>query len=148
MFKKSQFGIVFNSIFSLIFSVALTLFVQLQSGRFTFNSFMMGLVPAFAINFVLGSYIPILKIGNLFARLFIKDEKNPLFYFFRMFAIVLIMTSLMSFLVMFSEMGFTPVLLFAFGGSFLPTFLYAYVVAVTLFPFLLKITMNLCTREG
>lgn len=25
MFKKSQFGIVFNSIFSLIFSVALTL---------------------------------------------------------------------------------------------------------------------------
>lgn len=148
MFKKSQFGIVFNSVFSLSFSVALTLFIQLRGGALTFNSFMMGLVPAFAVNFVLGSYIPILKIGNLFAGIFIKDEKNPLFYFFRMFAIVLIMTCLMSFLLMFSEMGFTQALLIAFGTSFLPTFLYAYAVAVILFPFLLKITMSLCTKEG
>lgn len=148
MFKKSQFGIVFNSVFSIAFSVALTLFIQLRNGGLTFNSFMMGLVPAFAINFVLGSYIPVLKIGNLFAGLFIKDEKNPLFYFFRMFAIVLIMTSLMSFLVMFSEMGFTPVFLIAFVTSFLPTFLYAYVVGVIMFPILLKITTSLCTKEG
>lgn len=148
MFKKTQFGIVFNSIFSLVFSVALTVFVQFRNGGLTFNGFMMGLVPAFAINFVLGSYIPVLKIGNLFAGLFIKNERNPLFYFLRMFAIVFIMTSLMSFLVMFSEMGFTPVLLIAFGTSFLPTFLYAYVVGVILFPFLLKMTMKLCTKEG
>jgi hypothetical protein len=35
-------------------------------------------------------------VGNAFAGIFIKDEKNPA-YFFRMFAIVIIMTALMNF---------------------------------------------------
>lgn len=148
MFKKSQFGIVFNTIFSVAFSIALTLFVQFMNGRLTFESFATGLIPAFAINFVLGTYIPLLKVGNAFASIFIKDEKNPAYYFFRMFAIVIIMTALMSFLVMFSEMGFTPILLITFAASFSVIFLYAYIVGVIIFPFLMKFTINLCTKEG
>lgn len=148
MFKKSQFGIVFNSVFSLVFSSALTLYVQLTQHRLSFNNFMTGLVVAYAINFVLGSYIPLLKMGNAFAGIFLKDEKNPLFYLLRMLAIVVVMTAFMSFLVMFTEMGFTPVLLPAFVGSLPLTLLYAYVVAVIVFPFLLKLTMALCTKEG
>lgn len=148
MFKKSQFGIVFNTIFSIVFSAALTLFVKFMNNGLTFESFVTGLIPSFAINFVLGTYIPLLKVGNAFAGIFIKDEKNPVFYFLRMFIIVLIMTALMSFLVMFIEMGFTPILPVAFVSSFPMTFLYAYIVGLIIFPFLLRFTMSLCTKEG
>ena len=148
MFKKSDFGIVFNTIFSFVFSAALTLFVKFMNGGLSFESFLTGLIPAFAINFVLGTYIPLLKVGNAFASIFIKDEKNPAFYFLRMLAIVIIMTALMSFLVMFSEMGFAPTLPIAFVSSFPATFLYAYVVGLIIFPLLLKLTMALCTKEG
>lgn len=146
MFRKEQFGIVFNTIFSIVFSAALTLFIKLMSGQLTFETFLMGLVPSFAINFVLGTFIPLVKVGNAFAGIFIKNEKNPVFYLLRMFAIVLIMTAAMSILVMFSEMGFTMALLMAFIGSFPGTFLYAYVVGVIVFPFLLKATQALCNK--
>ncbi|MCD7954150.1 MAG: hypothetical protein LUG93_00025 [Lachnospiraceae bacterium] len=148
MFKKSDFGIVFNTLFSLAFAAALTLFVKYTGGSLTFESFCMGLVPAFAINFTLGSYIPLLKVGNVFAGLFVKDEKHPAFYFLRMLAIVVIMTILMSFLCMFYEMGFNPALPIAFLASLPLTLVYAYVVACIIFPFLLKATQALCAKEG
>ncbi len=144
MFKKEQFGIVFNTIFSVVFSAALTLFIKHMSGQLTFETFLMGLVPSFAINFVLGTFIPLVKVGNAFAGIFIKNEKNPIFYLLRMFAIVLIMTASMSFLVMFSEMGFTMALPMAFLASFPGTFLYAYIVGVLVFPVLLKAAQALC----
>lgn len=146
MFKKSQFGIVFNTIFSIVFSAALTLYVKYTQNILSIESFVTGLVPSFAINFVLGSYIPLVKVGNGFAGIFIKNEKNPVFYFLRMLAIVFIMTAAMSFLVMFSEMGFKMELLFAFGFSFPMTFLYAYIIGCVVFPFLLKAAMALCSK--
>lgn len=146
MFKKEQFGIVFNTIFSIVFSAALTFFVKMMNHQLTFETFLMGLVPSFAINFVLGTYIPLVKVGNAFAGLFVKNEKSPLFYFLRMFIIVLIMTAAMSFLIMFSEMGFRKALIFAFVGSFPLTFLYAYIVGIVVFPFLMKATTALCSR--
>ena len=118
-----------------------------MNGQLTFETFLMGFVPSFAINFVLGSYIPLVKVGNAFAGIFIKDEKNPVFYFLRIFMIVLIMTAAMSFLVMFSEMGFTKVLLVAFIASFPATFVFAYIVGVVVFPFLFKMTQTLCVKE-
>lgn len=148
MFKKSDFGIVFNTLFSLAFAAALTLFVKYTNGVLTFETFCMGLVPGFAINFTLGSYIPVVKVGNAFASLFVKDEKHPAFYFLRMLAIVVIMTILMSFLCMFYEMGFNPALPIAFVSSLPLTLVYAYVVACIIFPFLLKATQALCAKEG
>ena len=148
MFKKSQFGIVFNTVFSLVFSAALTLFIKAVQGNLSFNSFCMGMVPAFGINFTLGSYIPLVKVGNAFASRFVKDENSKVFYFLRMLAIVFIMTALMSFLLMFSEMGFRRELIFAFLGSVPMTFLFAYVVGCAVFPLLFGLTVNLCSKEG
>lgn len=147
MFKREQFGIVFNSIFAIVFSVALTFFVKFMNGQLTFESFAMGFVTSYGINFVLGSYIPLLKIGNAFAGIFVKNEKSIVFYFLRMFMIVLIMAALMSILVMFTEMGFTMTLIFAFIGSFPMVFLFAYVVGLVTFPFVLKATMTLCSKN-
>ena len=147
MFKRQQFGIVFNTLFSLVFGGAMTFFALFARGNLSLASFIVGLVPAYAINFTLGSYIPLLAVGNAFAGIFIKNEDSKIFYLLRMLAIVFIMTAAMSFLVMFSQMGFAPELLPAFVMSFPATFAFAYVVAVCVFPFLLKATMGLCTKE-
>jgi len=100
MFTKDKFGIVFNTLFSL-----------------------------------------------MFASLFIKNPESKLFIALRILAIVVIMTAAMSFLVMFSQMGFTKMFLVAFAKSLLPSLAFAYVVALICFPFLLKLTIKLCSKE-
>lgn len=147
MFQKKQFGIVFNTIFSIAFSAALTLFVKCVNGQMTLETFLMGFVPSFSINFVLGSFIPLVKIGNIFAGFFVKNENSSMFYLLRMFMIVLIMTAVMSFLVMFSEIGFQKILIFAFLSSFPKTFVFAYCVGVCIFPLLLQLTQMLCSKD-
>ena len=101
MFRKEQFGFVFNTIFSIFFSFVLTFFILWRQGTLTGESLVTGFVNAFAINFTLGSFVPLLKVGNAFAGLFVKNEKSFGFYLLRMFMIVLIMTAGMSFFMMF-----------------------------------------------
>lgn len=149
MFKRSSFDLVFNTLFSIVFAVALTGFIQVtQKGGMTFESLLMGGLPAFAFSFVLGAYIPLVKVGSAFAAIFVKNEKSPVFYFLRLFAIVFIMTACMSLLMMFTEIGFKMDLIFAFIFSFPLTFVFAYAVACIVFPFLLKATIALCSKEG
>ncbi len=147
MFRKDQFGIVFNSLFSLVFAAAMTAFSLFMRNALSFSAFITGLVPAFAINFVLGSYIPLVKIGNAFAGLFTKKENSPVFYLLRILAIVVIMTVSMCFLVLFSAMGPSKEMLFAFLGSIPFSLLFAYPFAAIIFPFLFKLTGRLCSRS-
>ena len=146
MFRRDQFGIVFNTIFSIFFSLVLTAFILFRQGALGVESLCTGFVSAFGVNFTLGSYIPLVKVGNAFASRFVKEEKSIGFYLLRMFMIVLIMTAGMSFLMMFIEMGFSPALLPAFLFSFLPTFAFAYAAGALCFPLLLKITQSLCVK--
>ena len=146
MFRKEQFGFVFNTIFSIFFSFVLTFFILWRQGTLTGESLVTGFVNAFAINFTLGSFVPLLKVGNAFAGLFVKNEKSFGFYLLRMFMIVLIMTAGMSFFMMFIEMGFSADFLPAFLFSIPLTLVFAYVVACLCFPLLLKLTMSLCSK--
>lgn len=146
MFRRDQFGFVFNTVFSIFFGLALTAFSLFAQGKLNIGTLIPGFVCAFAVNFTLGSFIPLVKVGNAFAGLFVKNEKSIVFYLLRIFMIVLIMTACMSFLMMFIEMGFSPALLPAFFGSFLPTFAFAYVIAALCFPLLLKLTQALCSK--
>ncbi len=146
MFCKNQFGIVFNTLFSFAFALLLTAFALFQQGALTPGTLIMGFIPAFGISFTLGSYIPLVEIGSRFAGIFLKDEKHPVFYLLRLLAIAFVMTASMSFLVMFSQMGFTMDFLMAFLFSFPATFLFAYVVAVIIFPFLFSLTSRWCVK--
>ena len=146
MFRRDQFGFVFNTVFSIFFALVLTAFSLFMQGKLNAESLITGFVCAFAINFTLGSFIPLVKVGNAFASLFTKNEKSIVFYLLRMFAIVFIMTVGMSFLMMFIAMGFSPALLPAFFSSLPVTFLFAYVVASLCFPLLLKLTQALCVK--
>ena len=147
MFRKDQFGIVFNTIFSIFFSLVITAFILFRQDALGAESLATGFVSAFAVNFTLGSFIPLVKVGNAFASLFTKNEKSIIFYLLRMFMIVLIMTAGMSFIMMFLEMGFSAQLLPAFVFSLPVTFAFAYVVAALCFPLLLKLTQALCSKS-
>lgn len=146
MFRRDQFGIVFNSVFALYFGGLLTAFSLFGQGNLSFENLCKGFVSAYAINFTIGSYVPLVKIGDAFARLFAKNEKSLLFYLLRMFMIVLIMTACMSFLMLFINLGFSPMLFPAFFGSFLPSLAFAYVIGVLGFPLLFKLTQSLCSK--
>ena len=146
MFRRDQFGFVFNTIFSIFFSLVLTAFIQFQQHALSLGTLVPGFVSAFAVNFTLGSFIPLVKVGSAFASIFTKNEKSIVFYLLRMFMIVLIMTAGMSFIMMFIEMGFSGELLPAFIFSFLPTFAFAYCAGALCFPLLLKLTQSLCVK--
>ena len=146
MFRRDQFGLIFNTLFSILFGFSLTAFSQVMQGVATPEKLFTGFIVAFAINFTLGSYIPLVKVGGAFASRFVKDENSLPFNLLRILAIVFIMTACMSFLMMLVEMGFSPELLPAFIFSFPLTFVFAYVVAVICFPLLLKLTQNLCVK--
>ena len=146
MFRRDQFGFVFNTIFSIFFSLVLTAFIQFRQGVLTPGNLVTGFVQAFAVNFTIGSFVPLVKVGNAFAHLFVKDENSFVFYLLRMFMIVLIMTAGMSFIMMFIEMGFSSAFLPAFIFSLPLTLLFAYIVGCVCFPFLLKFTQSLCVK--
>ena len=146
MFRRDQFGVVFNTVFSIFFSLVLTAFIQFRQGSLGFEHLVTGFVSSFAVNFTLGTFIPLVKVGNSFAAVFVKNEKSIVFYLLRMFMIVLIMTAGMSFFMMFIEMGFSPIFLPAFFASLPITFVFAYIVGAACFPLLLKLTQAMCTK--
>ena len=146
MFRKNQFGLVFNTVFSVFFSLILTAFIQFRQGSLGFEHLVTGFVSAFAVNFTLGTFIPLVKVGNAFASAFVKNENSIAFYLLRMFMIVLIMTVGMSFFMMFIEMGFSPIFLPAFFASLPLTFAFAYIVGAACCPLLLKLTQAMCSK--
>lgn len=147
MLKKDKFEIVFNTLFAIILSAALTIFIQVVNSTLSFENFLIGFTPSFAINFSLETYINLLSMGNAFARLFIKNEKNFAFHLLRIFAIVFIMAAVMSFLCMFIEMGFASVFLITWVTAFPMIFIVAYIIALIFFPIIMKSSLAICSKE-
>lgn len=147
MLKKDKFEIIFNTLFAIALSGILTLFIQAVNGRLSLESFLIGFIPSYAINFTLETYVPLLPMGNAFAGIFLKNEKSPVFHLLRIFIIVLVMAAVMSFLCMFIEMGFLPVFLSTWAKAFPMIFVVAYLTALICFPLILKSTMAICSRD-
>lgn len=57
------------------------------------------------------------------------------------------MASVISFLRMFIEMGFLPLFLSTWVNAFPMIFVVAYLVVLICFPFILKRTMSICSKE-
>lgn len=147
MFRKSRFGLVFNTVFSLVFSLLITIFTKSLSHSLTPDSAVTGFLQGFAVNFTIGSFLNLPGIGRSFARIFIRNEKNPLFYLLQMAAIVFVVCTLMCFFMIFIETGFSSDFWKIYFSSLPAVFCFAYVAASLLFPFLLKLTSFLCSKD-
>ena len=159
MFRKDQFGIVFNTIFALVFAIVLPIYIDSTNMlRMTGSIQMIPLLQTiskdfiigFAISFTIGTYIDLKAMGDAFARLLgLKNEKSLPFHLVRLLCIVFVMVFIMSLSMMFISAGYTMpagAFFMAYLMSFPLTFVVAYIVAFITFGFGLPLTMALCTK--
>ena len=111
MFRKDQFGIVFNTIFAIMFAIFLPMYITgsnmyREMGMVLwgplFQQLTLDFIPAFAVTFAIGTYIDLKAMGDGFARLCgVKNENGLLFHILRVASITFVMTFLMSLIMMF-----------------------------------------------
>lgn len=149
MFRKDQFGVVFNTIFAIMFAICLPIFIDWRNGMLGIERFCQNFIPAFAVTFAIGTYIDLKAMGDGFARFCrVKNENGLLFHILRVASITFVMTFLMSLIMMFLDIGFAmgPFFFVAFLTSFPLTFVFALVVAFVTFAIGMPLTMALCSK--
>ena len=130
MFRKDQFGIVFNTIFAIMFAImfAIILPIYIDSVNMLRMAGSIQIIPllqtvskdfviGFGVSFTIGTYIDLKAMGDAFARLVgLKNEKSLPFHLVRLASIVFVMVVLMSLIMMFVSAGYTmPVGAFFMG---------------------------------
>lgn len=149
MFRRDQFGVVFNTIFYLMFAIFLTLFMGWRNNVLSLEQFCKDFIPGFTVAFAIGTYIDLKAMGDSFARRCgVKNESGPLFHVLRVASITFVMTALMSLSMMFLAVGFSlgPIFFLAYITSLPLTYLVALVVAFVTFAIGMPLTMALCTK--
>ena len=107
MCKKSKFPLVFNIFLAFFITLVVTIFVKAGEGALTPESFIIGMIQGFCLNMTLETIIDLPAMGNKFVRaLGVKKMEGPAAYFLRLLAIVFVIVLLISFLLMFCEIGF------------------------------------------
>ena len=125
MFRKDQFGIVFNTIFSLMFAIFLPLYIDgsnmfREAGAILWGPLVQQLtkdfIPGFAVAFAIGTYIDLKAMGDGFARLCgVKNENGLLFHILRVASITFVMAVLMSLALTYVVALVVAFITFAFG---------------------------------
>ena len=137
MCKKSKFPLVFNIFLAFFITLVVTIFVKAGEG-------------ALCLNMTLETIIDLPAMGNKFVRaLGVKKMEGPAAYFLRLLAIVFVIVLLMSFLLMFCEIGFAMGAgFFGFWITKVPAiFVVAYITAAIVFIPSMKATAVICSRE-
>ena len=145
MCKKSKFPLVFNIFLAFFITLVVTIFVKAGEGALTPESFIIGMIQGFCLNMTLETIM-----GNKFVRaLGVKKMEGPAAYFLRLLAIVFVIVLLMSFLLMFCEIGFAMGAgFFGFWITKVPAiFVVAYIPAAIVFIPSMKATAVICSRE-
>ena len=159
MFRKDQFGIVFNTIFAIMFAIFLPLYIGgsnmfREAGAIFWGPLIQqdakDFIAGFAVAVAIGTYNDLKGMGDGFARLCgVKNENGLLFHILRVASITFVMAVLMSLIMMFISVGYTmPVGAFfmAYLMSFPMTYVVALVVAFITFAIGMPITMALCQK--
>lgn len=148
MFKKTSFPVVFNFWLALVIGIIMTITSKLLSQQLSFESVVVGSFSGFFVCMAWEFMIDLPGFGNFFVKKFnLKMDSTPA-YFVRIFFIALLLVIIMSFCMMFIEMGFG---LFAnlnlWAMAILPMLVVAYVSVLILFKPLLALTGMMCTKD-
>ena len=145
MCKKSKFPLVFNIFLAFFITLVVTIFVKAGEG-----ALIIGMIQGFCLNMTLETIIDLPAMGNKFVRaLGVKKMEGPAAYFLRLLAIVFVIVLLMSFLLMFCEIGFAMGAgFFGFWITKVPAiFVVAYITAAIVFIPSMKATAVICSRD-
>lgn len=149
MFRKDQFGLVFNTIFCIMFAIFIPLFMEWRNGALRPENFCKDFITGFAVALAVATYIDLKAMGDAFARKCgVKNENGLLFHILRVVSITFVMTLFMTVIMTFLAVGFSlgPVFFLACLGSFPATFAVALVVAFVTFAFGIRLTAALCVK--
>ncbi len=149
MFRKDQFGLVFNTIFCLMFAIFIPLFMEWQNGVLGLEAFCKDFIPGFTVALTVATYIDLKAMGDSFARKCgVKNENSLLFHILRVASITFVMTAIMTVVMTFLAVGFSlgPVFFLVCLKTFPAVYAVALVVAFITFAFGMKLTAALCVK--
>ena len=149
MCKKSRFPVVFNVILAFFITLTVTIFTLAAAGNLTMPALVVGMIQGFALNLTLETLIDLPAFGNFFVQRLHLNPESLAGYLVRVLFIVLLLVVLMSFILMFCELGF------ALGAAFfgvwvarLPAiFVVAYITAVIVVAPSMKAAQALCVKD-
>ena len=148
MFKKTSFPVVFNFWLALIIGIIMTIVSKLLSNQLSLESVIVGSFSGFFVCLAWEFLIDLPGFGNFFVKKFgLKMDSLPA-YFVRIFFIALLLVIIMSFCMMFIELGFGLFgMLNIWAMSILPMLAAAYISVLILFNPLLALTGMMCTKD-
>lgn len=148
MFKKTSFPVVFNFWLALVIGIIMTITSKLLAQQLSFESVVVGSFSGFFVCMAWEFMIDLPGFGNFFVKKFNLDMGGTPAYFVRIFFIALLLVIIMSFCMMFIEMGFMLFnMLNVWAMSIVPMFVVAYVSVLILFKPLLALTGMMCTKD-
>ena len=153
MFKKTSFPVVFNFWLALIIGIIMTIVSKLlanmnQPGALSLESVIVGSFSGFFVCMAWEFMIDLPGFGNFFVKKFGLKMDSTAAYFVRIFFIALLLVLIMSFCMMFIEMGFGLFfMLNVWAMSILPMLAAAYISVLILFNPLLALTGMMCTKD-
>lgn len=153
MFKKTSFPVVFNFWLALIIGIIMTIVSKLlasmnQPGALSLESVIVGSFSGFFVCMAWEFMIDLPGFGNFFVKKFGLKMDGTAAYFVRIFFIALLLVLIMSFCMMFIEMGFGLFfMLNVWAMSILPMLAAAYISVLILFNPLLALTGMMCTKD-
>lgn len=149
MCKKKDFPVVMNVFLAFFITLAMTIFNLAVNNNLSIPTLVVNMIYGFCLNLTLETLIDLPAFGNFFVKAFRLKMESIGAYFVRIFFIVLLLVLLMSFFLMFCEVGFLlGAGFFGFWITKVPVlFLVAYVTALIFFPLCIKGAQALCTRD-
>lgn len=151
--KKSSFPKVIVIVVSLLLAVVMT-FVAYMTGHdglkgLTFEYYVQQLLINFAFAYTIGVLVPVDILGTKLAfKLGVKNETDIKCHFIRSFVMALVPVCILSFIFMFLDFGFDPMLFGAWIKAFPLLTLIVYVILLIFFPVCVKVTELICSKEG
>ena len=148
MFKKTSFPVVFNFWLALVIGILMTIVSKLLASNLTLESVVVGSFSGFFVCMAWETLIDLPGFGNFFVKKFGLKMDGKAAYFVRILFITILLVLLMSFSMMFIEMGFGLFFnLNLWAMSLLPIFAAAYISVLVFFNPLLALTGMMCTKD-
>ena len=149
MCKKKDFPVVFNVFLAFFITLTVTIFNLAVNQNLNVPALVTSMIYGFCLNMTLETLIDLPAFGNFFVKRLGLKMEGLAAYCVRIFFIVILLVLLMSFILMFCELGFVlGAGFFAFWITKVPAiFLVAYITALIVLAPSMKAAQALCTRD-
>ncbi len=147
MFKVIYFGKIINIALGIVLCTILGGFALWYNDQLNFYNFIFSFLTSFFVSYTIGDLIPAKKWGDSLAtKLGLKEESSPA-YFVSMIIVSVIMVTIISFMSVFMQLGFSEILIPTWLSLFPIMLILGYFALLVFFPLVLRLTTALTTEK-